>query len=102
MSLTRLQGQSPRVCSPALIERIRSIVSTLEDRHTPSSPEKAQQGKKMSREEKMSNWTPNSLLINEYQAGQGIAVSPVLSPVHSQVWRLILVHLYQRICFEPI
>lgn len=88
--------------SPALIERIQSIVSTLKDRHTPSSPQKAQQNKHMSREEKMRDWTPNSLLINEYQAGQGIAVSLVLPPVHSQVWRLILVHLHERNCSEPI
>jgi hypothetical protein len=64
-----------KLLSPALIERIRSVVAELEDRHVPSSPEK--QGTK-SREEKLKGWIPNHVLINEYQAGQGIAVSPTL------------------------
>ncbi|KAG7528378.1 hypothetical protein FFLO_06194 [Filobasidium floriforme] len=55
---------------PALIERIRSVVAELEDRHVPNLPEK-QDSK--SREEKLKAWTPNHVLINEYQAGQGIA-----------------------------
>jgi hypothetical protein len=67
-----------KLLSPALIERIRNIVADLEDRHVPNSSEK--QGSN-SREEKLKGWIPNHVLINEYQAGQGIAVSPTsLSP----------------------
>jgi alkylated DNA repair dioxygenase AlkB len=67
-----------KLLSPALIERIRSVVAELEDRHVPNSPEKPDL---KSREEKLKGWTPNHVLINEYQAGQGIAVSSTsLSP----------------------